>query len=59
MRVSHPDYKATPLGEQLSVHFARRPLLRRSVPLFSLSFARLAKCFEADTRHTDDRLHRA
>lgn len=55
----HHHYKARPLGEQLSAHFARRAELRRSIPLFSISLSRLAKCFEADTRHTDERLHRA
>lgn len=52
-------YRDTPLGEQLSVHFRQRAELRRSIPLFSFSFSKVARRFERDTGITPPRLQHA
>jgi len=52
-------YRETPLGQQMSVHLQQRTELRRNIPLFSFSWSKLAKRFEADTGHHDDQLQRA
>ena len=54
MEVDLKSYREVPLGEQLSEHFKNRAELRRDIPLFSFSFSKLAKRFEADSSDASD-----
>jgi len=54
MKTDLKRYREVPLGEQLGEHFKNRAQLRRDIPLFSFSFSKLAKRFEADTREPSD-----
>jgi len=56
MKYDLKQYRETPLGQQLGVHFTQRAELRRSIPLLSFSFSKLARRFEADTGRHDDHL---
>ena len=59
MKTVKNQYRDTPIGQQLSVHFKNRAELRRSIPLFSFNLSGIKKRFEADTQSHDNNLQHA